>query len=292
MIYDILLKTTCTYDRPTVGRQALRVMPADESSAQRLIAGSLEVLPGPAERRDRFDFFGNQTTDVSFEKPGEAIELVVRARVDRFADPPVFDVSGSLAGLANEIAANRSLLANSPHHFVDASPLVGPSKAIADYARSLRENDVTVMQLVKTVNDAIHRDMTYESGSTEVDTPLEEAFANRQGVCQDFSHIMIACLRELGVPAGYVSGYLRTKPPEGKPRLEGADAMHAWVQAWCGAAAGWVELDPTNAMLAGQDHIVVARGRDYSDVSPVRGVLRTAGRQKIAQAVDVIPVVR
>lgn len=110
------------------------------------------------------------------------------------------------------------------------------------------------------------------------------------GVCQDFAQVMIACLRGIGIPAGYVSGFLRTLPPPGRPRLEGADAMHAWVRAWCGWQAGWIEYDPTSAQVAGSDHIVVARGRDYGDVAPVKGVLRIAGDQKTEHAVDVVPV--
>jgi transglutaminase-like putative cysteine protease len=101
---------------------------------------------------------------------------------------------------------------------------------------------------------------------------------------------MISCLRGVGIPAGYVSGFLRTIPPEGKPRLEGADAMHAWVRAWCGEEMGWIEFDPTNAVLAGEDHIVIARARDYFDVAPVRGVTRSAGAHTSSQAVDVVPV--
>ncbi len=132
--------------------------------------------------------------------------------------------------------------------------------------------------------------MSYDPDATEVDTPMADAFMARHGVCQDFSHIMISGLRSLGIPAGYVSGFLRTMPPPGKPRLEGADAMHAWVRAWCGADAGWIEYDPTNAISAGQDHIVVARGRDYSDVSPIKGVLRASGRQHTDLSVDVIPL--
>ena len=122
-----------------------------------------------------------------------------------------------------------------------------------------------------------------------VDTPAIDAFERRHGVCQDFSHIMIACLRSIGIPAGYVSGFLRTIPPEGQQRLEGADAMHAWVRAWCGIESGWIEYDPTNALRVGQDHIVVARGRDYGDTAPVKGVLRTAGTQTTGHKVDVIP---
>ena len=132
--------------------------------------------------------------------------------------------------------------------------------------------------------------MSFDPEATTVDTPPAEAFARRHGVCQDFAQVMIACLRGIGIPAGYVSGFLRTNPPPGQPRLEGADAMHAWVRAWCGRQTGWIEFDPTNAIAAGIDHILVARGRDYGDVAPVKGVLRIAGDQKTEHAVDVIPV--
>ena len=131
---------------------------------------------------------------------------------------------------------------------------------------------------------------SFDPEATTVDTPPAEAFARRHGVCQDFAQVMIACLRGVGIPAGYVSGFLRTNPPPGQPRLEGADAMHAWVRAWCGWQTGWIEFDPTNAIPAGTDHIVVARGRDYGDVAPVKGVLRIAGEQKTEHAVDVVPV--
>ena len=143
---------------------------------------------------------------------------------------------------------------------------------------------------MRAVGLALHRDMRFDPDATTVDTPPAEAFARRHGVCQDFAQVMIACLRGVGIPAGYVSGFLRTNPPPGQPRLEGADAMHAWVRAWCGWQAGWVEFDPTNAIPAGTDHIVVARGRDYGDVAPVKGILRIAGEQTSEHAVDVVPV--
>jgi transglutaminase-like putative cysteine protease len=143
---------------------------------------------------------------------------------------------------------------------------------------------------MEAIGHALHKDITFDAEATTVDTSPEEAFKGKRGVCQDIAHIMIACLRGVGVPAAYISGYLRTIPPPGKPRLAGADAMHAWVSAWCGAQAGWVEFDPTNDLRVATDHIFVARGRDYSDVAPLKGALRTAGAQSTKQAVDVIPL--
>ena len=137
---------------------------------------------------------------------------------------------------------------------------------------------------------ALNAEMTFDAEATDVDTSPREAFAQRRGVCQDFTHVMIAALRGIGIPAGYASGFLRTFAPPGKPRLEGADAMHAWVQAWVGQDMGWVEFDPTNNQPAGVDYITIGYGRDYSDVAPVRGALRSAGGHESKQAVDVIPL--
>jgi transglutaminase-like putative cysteine protease len=137
----------------------------------------------------------------------------------------------------------------------------------------------------------IKADFVYEPGTTTVQTTPPMAFALRRGVCQDFAHIMISGLRGLGLPAAYVSGYLRTIPPPGRERLEGADAMHAWVLVWCGGDVGWFGLDPTNAVPARDDHVVLAIGRDYADVAPVGGVIFAAGGQRLEVSVTVTPVV-
>ena len=136
----------------------------------------------------------------------------------------------------------------------------------------------------------IRSDFTYDPEATEVNTPAAEAFDRRRGVCQDFAHIMIAAVRGIALPALYVSGYIRTLPPPGKERLEGADATHAWVSVWCGASLGWRDFDPTNATSIQNDHIVVARGRDYSDVSPIESMVLSSGRHRLEVEVDVIPV--
>ena len=217
-------------------------------------------------------------------------EIIVRmeARVDRFANPGL-DLSPDLAGLAREIAGFRGLGADAPHHFLGASPRIAPAPEMTAYAREVSDGGLTAFGTVCALGMALHRDMKFDPEATTVETPPSEAFARRHGVCQDFAQVMIAALRGIGVPAGYVSGFLRTNPPPGKPRLEGADAMHAWVRAWCGFETGWIEFDPTNAAVCATDHIVVAYGRDYGDVSPMRGVLRISGGQKIDQKVAVVP---
>jgi transglutaminase-like putative cysteine protease len=290
MLYDIILKIEHRYTSPASGgRHLARLIPADLPGAQRLVAGHLDIRPAPVERIDRTDFFGNRAVDFAFRGAIDQVVLHLQARVDRHG-PLAAGAPSLCRDLPAEIAGARRLDPQAPAHFLAPSPLVPRDAAIAAYAGQATHDAQTVAEAVTALGEALHRDMRYDPEATEVDTPMAEAFAARHGVCQDFSHIMIAGLRSLGIPAGYVSGFLRTIPPPGKPRLEGADAMHAWVRAWCGAEAGWTEYDPTNAVPAGQDHIVVAYGRDYSDVSPVKGVLRASGGQHTDLAVDVIPL--
>jgi transglutaminase-like putative cysteine protease len=291
MRYDIGMTIAYEYDQPAVaGRHILRLLPADLPGVQRRITGALSIAPEPSERRALVDFFGNAGVEVAFRRAHDEILFRVAARVERIAEPPGLDISPALDRLADEIADYRGLDPDAPHHFLGPSPRTAPAPEMTAYARAQLVPGMTTADAVRAVGLALHRDMRFDPDATTVDTPPAEAFARRHGVCQDFAQVMVACLRGVGIPAGYVSGFLRTDPPPGQPRLEGADAMHAWVRAWCGREAGWIEYDPTNALLAGVDHILVARGRDYGDVAPVKGVLRIAGEQKSEQAVDVVPV--
>lgn len=290
MIYDITLRISYEYASPAVGgRHLVRVLPHDLAGCQRLVAGQLEITPSPSERFDGIDFFGNRTTEFSHRAPHKSIVLKMQARIERLAilvRPP----SIALPALPKDLAICRDMGPGSPLHFLAPSARVPFDAAMAAYARAAIQTDMTTAEAICAIGAALHRDMTFDADATTVDTAASEAFSKRRGVCQDYAHIMITCLRGIGIPAGYVSGFLRTIPPAGKPRLEGADAMHAWVRAWCGAQAGWIEFDPTNNCTAGADHIVVAYGRDYSDVAPVKGTLRVSGNRKSQQAVDVIPL--
>ena len=289
MLYDIGLRIVYEYDSPAnAGRHLLRLMPANLVGEQRVILGYLDIQPAVAERFDRIDYFGNATVEIAFLSSHEKLEFKAQCRVERLAQGPRLNMSPTLDRLAHEIAAYRALDPGAPHHFVGDSPRVRVNGATTAFAKDLINPQMSTLEVVEAISNGLHGAMQFDVDATTVDTSPEEAFARRHGVCQDFSHVMIACLRGVGIPAGYVSGFLRTTPPPGKPRLEGADAMHAWVRAWCGAETGWVEIDPTNALLVGNDHVVIARGRDYSDVAPVKGVLRTAGSQTTEQAVDVI----
>ena len=291
MLYDVRLELHYDYEGFVHGdRHLVRVAPASIPGVQRVIASSIAFDPKPATETTFVDFFGNLVTTISYPGYHDRLDVRLQARVGVEEEPHPADLSPDLAALQRELGSLWSLDANSPHLFNAPSPRVALSKTLTDYARESVERPPTVRAAAMDFSLSNHRDFAYDKKSTNVDTSPLEAFNLKKGVCQDFVHVMVAGLRGVGIPAGYVSGFLRTIPPKGKPRLEGADAMHAWVRVWCGQHAGWVEFDPTNAMLAGPDHITIGHGRDYSDISPIVGVLRTSGRHEAKQSVDVIRV--
>ena len=290
MLYDIRLRLTFDYPGAASGsRQRACLRLPDIAGVQRVVRDSLAIEPRPDERREVADFFGNRITDFAHHGAVRRIRLTLETRVERLAPGPA-PPSLPRADLAGVLAASRDLGAEAPLHFLAPSARVPLAAVMTRFARTHASPARTVEEAVVAVGRALHRRMRFDAASTDVDTPAAEAFAQRAGVCQDFSHIMIACLRGIGIPAGYVSGFLRTRPPPGRPRLEGADAMHAWVRAWAGPEAGWIGFDPTNDCMAGASHVTVAHGRDYSDVAPIRGSFRIAGGQTSRQAVDVVPV--
>jgi transglutaminase-like putative cysteine protease len=276
------------FDRPTgAARQVFRVMPAQVPGVQSVVSSSLILTPEPAEQVWFTDFFGTRALSVAMPAGLTELELVLSAQVDRQAVPPRLDTSVPIARLAAQIAGVAHLGPASPHHFLPPSPRIPPAPAIAAFAREATAEAVSVRDLVGRLGLALHDHMTFDPDATEVDTTPAQAFVAGAGVCQDYAQIMVTGLRSLGVPAAYVAGYLRTRPPPGKPRLVGADAMHAWVRAWAGADMGWIDHDPTNACFVGGDHIDVGFGRDYADVAPVTGLLRIDGGQTGSHTVDI-----
>lgn len=294
-LYDVSVVLHYSYSAPAAAsRNLLRLTPLSLPGIQQTISGLVEAEPKPDVRRDLRDFFGNAVVDLAYSNTVSELKFRYTGRVRRTSESLSLDLSPDAGRLAEEIAEDRCLSADAPHHFLGNSDRVRPEPEMTAYARDLIEKDLAgglpVLEAVLRVGRALHRDLTFDPLATEVNTTPLAAFRQRSGVCQDFSHIMIACLRGLSIPAGYVSGLLRTEPPPGEARLEGADAMHAWVRAWCGSELGWVEYDPTNDMLVGNDHIVIGYGRDYADVAPIRGALRASGGHAGRQLVDVLPV--
>lgn len=291
MLYDLRLELHYDYQGWVHGdRHHVRVTPVSIPGVQRVVAASLSFDPKPDHEQTFADFFGNSVSSIAYQDYHDHLDVRLAARVHVEDTGQIADLSPTLSGLQAEIAALWSLAPDAPHHFLNASPRVPLHPGITRYARQSVARTASVQAAALDLCHAIHKDFAYDRKATRVDTAPLEAFELRRGVCQDFAHVMIAGLRGVGIPAGYVSGFLRTIPPKGKPRLEGADAMHAWVRVWCGQHAGWVEFDPTNAMVAGPDHITIGHGRDYADISPIVGVLRTSGTHATRQSVDVVRV--
>lgn len=290
MLYDLTLAIRYTYQTPAVAaRTVLRILPLD-TLGQRVLSGRVTCSPEPALRSEDVDFFGNRLTVMVYSEPLTAVTFRFEGRVERLPREVLLDLSPPLGLLGAEVAGVASLGPASPHHFLGVSDRVAPGGEIGAFARAVTNAAQTTLEAVEALSRALHGWFEFDSTATDVTTDPVKAFRQRRGVCQDISHVMIAALRSVGVPAGYVSGFLRTEPPEGQPRLEGADAMHAWVRAWCGVETGWVEIDPTNDLRVGLDHVVVAYGRDYTDVAPVKGTLRTAGQHATQHSVDMVPV--
>jgi len=290
MIYDVRQTTTYVYESAvTRARHVLRLLPATRDR-QRVTAAMLDIDPVPVSRREATDFFHNWRTVVELEEPHETLTVKLAARVSVAAGVPAEpDASPPWESVRAQTYASEDISPVSPVHFIHPSRQVSLDAEIRDYARESFPPGRPVFAGAAELMRRIKNDFVYEPGATTVSTTPSMAFALRRGVCQDFAHIMIAGLRGLGLPAGYVSGFLRTVPRPGAVRLAGADAMHAWVMVWCGAA-GWWGLDPTNALIANEDHVVLAVGRDYADVAPIDGVVLASGRQRLATAVDVIPI--
>jgi transglutaminase-like putative cysteine protease len=291
VIYDIRHVTTYLYESPvSYARCTLRLEPLS-GHGQQLVSHHVEIRPRPAERTQRRDFFGTLTESVVVEAAHRNLRIDSRSRVEVDRKAPGRTMASPAWEEIRDVAfAANSLGPASPIGYVFASSLVPVLAPVTAYAAASFPPGGGV--LVGAV-DFMHRIRTqfkYDPKATVISTPLTEVFENRRGVCQDFAHVMIAGLRGLGLPAAYVSGYLRTIPPPGKPRLEGADATHAWVSLWCGPAIGWIGFDPTNDLLVENDHIVIAVGRDFSDVSPVDGIIVGSPKQKLNVAVDVLLV--
>lgn len=286
-IVRVLHHTEYRYEAPVSQSWQLAHLQPRETARQRVLSHRLEVSPSPDVRADRTDAFGNATTMFAVHAPHERLDVIAESRVE--IAPPAHDTEAALHPW-NPDALNRVSGAEAIElaSFVGVSPRVPRSRRAMVYGtRSFRPGVPFIVALDELAH-RIHRDFEFDPTATTVTTPVDEVFANRRGVCQDFAQLMIACLRGVGVPARYVSGYLLTQPPPGRPRLIGADASHAWVSAWC-PGQGWIDVDPTNDRRVDQDFVTLGWGRDFSDVTPLRGVILGGGAQDLAARVTVLP---
>ena len=247
----------------------------------------LVIAPEPEHVGARVDYFGNHVAAFTVHEPHRELRIESRSRVSveptsAASEAPAWEV------VRDHVRSDRSKPCLDAYQFVFASPRVRRSEAFAEYALQSFRPARSVVEAAAELGHRIHAEFAYEKGATDVATTVEDAFAQRRGVCQDFAHVMVACLRSIGLPARYVSGYLQTDPPAGQVRIAGRDESHAWVSVYA-LGEGWVDFDPTNDAVPSTKHVTVAWGRDYSDVTPVRGVALGGGAHTVEVSVDVEP---
>lgn len=289
MEYRIRHATHYTYEHPVGSSyQSLHLTPR-QFVKQSVDQTSIRVTPEPMSTETRTDFFGNPVTDLFIRDPHEALTILAESSVIvHTSDDILLDLSPAWEQAAVLARDAQSTEATEAGRFCFPSPRVTVS-GTREYVADLLTPGKPLLRLVMELTEKIHREFEYRGGVTDVYTPVPQILEARAGVCQDFAHVGIACLRAYGLPARYVSGYLLNQPPEGQPRLTGADASHAWFSVWC-PEFGWVDFDPTNNIQAQSEHITLGWGRDYSDVSPTRGFIRGGGTQFLDVAVDVVPI--
>lgn len=283
MIYDVTHRTAFEYEeRVSVSHHVARLAPR-ATGRQRPIVHTWDVDPTPAVRREHSDHFGNRVAFFAIQGPHRHLTVTSRAAVEIAAAPPL-PVD---APAWEQVRDAADALPVDVLDFTVDSPLIAARPAYADYAGASFTPGRPIVEALVDLTARLHADLTFQPGATTIATPVDDVFRLRRGVCQDFAHLQIACLRALGLPARYVSGYLETSPPPDEPRLVGADASHAWVALYV-PGTGWIDADPTNDRIPADRHVTVAWGRDYSDVSPIRGVMLGGGGQQSRVAVDLV----
>ena len=288
-VYDVRVAIGYRYgSRVPFAKHMLRIEP-ESDTCQEVLDMRLDIEPQPSGQWPDVDHFGNRTRMFALDRPHDRLDVRLAARVKvgvatNHADSPAWE------SIRDEVPVLADLSARAPAHFVFPCRMTVADATIVDYVSASFPPGRPIIEAAAELGRRIHADFRYAPGTTTVRTTALEFMRGGAGVCQDFAHLMIAGMRAIGLPAGYVSGLLRTIPPPGSPRLEGADAMHAWVAVWGGRAIGWVGVDPTNAVLASSDLIRVGMGRSYPDVALIDGVIVAAGEHDSDIAVDVIPL--
>jgi transglutaminase-like putative cysteine protease len=289
MIYRIVHKTTYNYQSPVSFGDHVACLTPRNLPHHRCMRHKLRITPR-ATCHERIDYFGNRLSFFTVQEPHK--RLIVEARSEVFIDEgerPWPKQSLAWEEVAKGLPHDSSWESLDAYQFVFESVRIRPSAEFAAYAAQSFKPGRQFTEALLDLTERIHKNFRFDSKATSVRTPPEEVLRKRRGVCQDFAHLQIACLRSLNLAARYVSGYLRTYPPPGRPRLVGADVSHAWVSAYC-PGAGWLDVDPTNNVVPSRNHVMLAWGRDYGDVSPLRGLILGGRDHTLKVAVDVEPV--
>lgn len=291
MKYRVVHKTEYSYaEQIPEGHNVIRLHPRD-THAQICTHHELTIRPTPADIRERVDFFGNHVTWLALQEPHERLRIEAISEVDVHSPISPDDIpDGPAWDSVNNILSSRldsnSLLAR---QFLFDSPMIPSDPQLAEFARRDFPRGAPIVPCILNLTHRIFHDFTFDTGATVIGTPVLEVLKSRHGVCQDFAHLQIGCLRSLGLPARYISGYVLTTTPEGQPRLMGADASHAWISAYI-PEYGWVDFDPTNGMIPCGEHITIGWARDYDDLSPVRGIITGGHQHHLHYSVDVEPM--
>jgi transglutaminase-like putative cysteine protease len=288
--YKVTHTTKYDYDTPVPVCHNIVYLTPRNTELQSCSRHRLTVNPTPATNSKRTDYFGNAVTTFSVANSHRLLQITATSTVVVTPrDLPVADSTMAWEQVRDHLAMDRSAEGLAAYQFAFASPYVPFHPELGEYARRSFVPGRPILAAIRELNTRLHTDVKYDPKATTVSTPIMEVFEHRRGVCQDLAHLMLGCLRTLGLAARYVSGYLRTQPPAGKPRLVGADASHAWISVY-GGKAGWIDVDPTNDSFPQSEHITIAWGRDFSDVCPVAGMFIGGGSHKLSVAVDVAPV--
>lgn len=289
MEYQVSHTTHYSYAHPVGTSYQLLHLSPRQFARQQVVASSISIEPEPISQAQREDYFGNTVTDMVIRDQHSELIIESRSRVKVQADQ---DILLELSPPWQQVA-EISRIPTSQDAW-DAARFCFPSAQITlaearSYAQPLFTPGKPLLRLAMELTEQIYREFEYQGGVTDIYTPVPTILSAKTGVCQDFAHVAIACLRSFGLAARYVSGYLLNEPKAGQPRLVGADASHAWFSIWC-PEFGWVDFDPTNNVRTQNEHITLAWGRDYSDVSPTRGFIHGGGEQTLKVAVDVMPI--
>jgi transglutaminase-like putative cysteine protease len=292
VIYDLDHRTVFSYAQSvSISHHVLHLAPRARPR-QTCMSSAIMVAPAPTIRHESHDYFGNPVTYLTVQEPHRELQVHARARILVEAGAPAApESSPAWEQVARLLETGRDAETLDAYQYAFDSPYVASDDEAYDFAQASFAPGRPVLAAAMDLTARIFEAFDYRGAVTDVSTPVREVLRTRKGVCQDFAHLEIACLRSHGLAARYVSGYLLTRPPAGKARMVGADASHAWVAVWC-PGTGWVEFDPTNNLIPGDEHITLAWGRDYGDVSPINGFIVGGGEHEVAVAVDVVPVER